>query len=503
MPTTAFPAVELRGITKRFGSLTANDRVDFAVQAGEIHGLLGENGAGKSTLMRILYGLYTADEGEIRVAGRPVAIRSPKDAIAAGIGMVTQHFALVGPLTVAENVILGHKGRFALNPRAAEQQVGDAARRFGIDVDPQALVKTLSVGQRQRVEILKALYHNARLLILDEPTAVLLPQEAEQLFANLRQLRAAGLSVVFISHKLHEVTSITDRVTVLRLGKVAGSRLTEGATRQELASLMVGRELVGLSRRTAAPTGATVLTMTGVMALNGQGAPALRGLDLTVRAGEIVGVAGVSGNGQVELAQVLDGTRTITGGTVTVNSAPVVTASVTAGPAEMMAAGIGRIPEDRHASVVGEMSVAQNLALEHLHEFTRGGRLDHRAIRRHAETLIAAYQIKAQPDDRIRTLSGGNIQKCILARVIERNPQLIVVAQPTRGLDIGATEYVRNKLLEQRQRGAAILLFSEDLEELLELADRIAVIYDGRILADMPVAAATTERLGLLMAGIT
>jgi simple sugar transport system ATP-binding protein len=266
---------------------------------------------------------------------------------------------------------------------------------------------------------------------------------------------------------------------------------------------MVGRELVGLSRRTAAPTGATVLTMTGVMALNGQGAPALRGLDLTVRAGEIVGVAGVSGNGQVELAQVLDGTRTITGGTVTVNSAPVVTASVTAGPAEMMAAGIGRIPEDRHASVVGEMSVAQNLALEHLHEFTRGGRLDHRAIRRHAETLIAAYQIKAQPDDRIRTLSGGNIQKCILARVIERNPQLIVVAQPTRGLDIGATEYVRNKLLEQRQRGAAILLFSEDLEELLELADRIAVIYDGRILADMPVAAATTERLGLLMAGIT
>ncbi len=491
-------AVEMRGVTKRFGSLVANHRVDFTLRRGQIHALLGENGAGKTTLMRILYGLYHADAGEIRVDGRAAAIRSPKDAIAHGIGMVTQHFALVLPLTVSENVVLGYNPGLRLRLDEAHRHVAAAAARVGLDIDPTAQVKNLSVGQRQRVEILKALYRNANVLILDEPTAVLTPQEVEQLFAGLRRLQEHGLSVVFISHKLHEVMAITDQVTVLRGGQVVGTVDTAATTQAELARMMVGRSVFAAPQLAqSTQTGPVLLSLDGVSALDNKGLPALKGVSLDVRAGEIVGLAGVSGNGQSELAQVLEGVRRVSAGRVLVNGQDLTNAD----PERMMRAGVGRIPEDRHESVVGELTVAQNMALEHLDEFARRGQLDKRRIRQHAEQLIAAYQIKAKPDDRVRTLSGGNMQKVILARVLERNPQVIVVAQPTRGLDVGATEYVRSKLLEQRQRGAAILLISEDLDEILELSDRIAVIYEGEIRGVLPRAAADAERLGLLMSG--
>lgn len=494
----SIPAVEMRAITKRFGALVANDHVNFTLGQGEIHALLGENGAGKSTLMRILYGLYHADAGEILVNGQAAAIHSPKAAIAHGIGMVTQHFALALPMTVAENIIVGAAATWNLQMTAAQAAIAATAKRFGIDLDPTAQVRHLSVGQRQRIEILKALYRHAKVLILDEPTAVLTPQEVDQLFANLRHLQQNGLSVVFISHKLHEIMAITDRVTVLRSGRVIDSIATKDATPHMLAQMMVGREMFGVTRTSPAQQTQPVLRLQQVSALDRQGLPALKGITLDIHAGEIVGLAGVSGNGQTELAEVLDGTRRCVDGKIQLDGVEITNAT----PRQVMAAGLGRIPEDRHAAVVGELSVAQNMALEHLDEFAQGGKLDQRRIRRHAETLIADYQIKAKPEDRIRTLSGGNMQKVILARVLERNPKAIVVAQPTRGLDIGATEYVRNKLLEQRTKGAAILLISEDLDEILSLADRIAVIYEGRLMGIMPANEATEERIGLLMAGV-
>ncbi len=490
-------AIEMRSITKRFGAVLANDSVDFDLEQGEIHALLGENGAGKTTLMRILYGLYTADEGAIRVNGQLVDIHSPANALQAGIGMVTQHFTLVPTLTVAENVVLGHTSGFRVSPKEIEKKVADSSKHYGIQVVPSALVRHLSVGERQRVEILKALYRNVKVLILDEPTAVLVPQEVEVLFDSLDQLRKSGLSVIFISHKLNEVMAVCDRITVLRNGHVEGAVEKTATTKAELARMMVGREMIGVVRKQHKQQGQPVLRVENVSALDKKGLAALKKISLEVHAGEVLGVAGVSGNGQPQLTQVLSGTLTPSDGKIWVDGEDLTGHS----PSQMAHAGVARIPEDRHAGVIGELSVAENMALEHLDEFVEGGRLNRARMQKHAEELIREFQIKASPTDRIRTLSGGNMQKVILARTLSRQPKVVVASQPTRGLDVGATEYVRNKLLQQRERGAAVLLLSEDLDEIMALSDRIAVIYEGEIVGVIPAEQADLENLGLMMCG--
>ena len=413
--TGTAPALELRGITKRFGALVANDAVDFDVHSGEVHALLGENGAGKTTAMRIAYGLTRPDDGQVLVNGHPLVARSPRDAIEAGIGMVTQHFALVRPMTVAENLVLGRARGVRLDIGRAEQRVADASRRFGVRVDPGARVADLSIGQQQRVEILKALSRDCRILILDEPTAVLIPSEVEALVATLRSLLADGMAVVFISHKLAEVRAISDRVTVLRRGRPVGT--VDGQTEEQtLARMMVGRPMLGVERQADAPGSAAepALRIRGLGVAGGHGLPALTDVSLDVRAGEILGVAGVSGNGQTELMDVLSGMREPDVGSVTVGGVDVTGAD----PMRMMRAGVGRIPEDRHASLVGDLSVAYNLVLERLDDFRSGGRIDERRIRTHAQQLIARFDIRARPDDAVATLSGGNLQKVLLARVL-------------------------------------------------------------------------------------
>jgi general nucleoside transport system ATP-binding protein len=488
----------MRGIVKRFGDVVANDGVDLTLVPGSIHALLGENGAGKTTLMRILYGLTLLDAGEIEVDGRPVNIGSPKDAIQAGIGMVTQHFALVAPMTVAENIALGNEGGFRLDLAAARAKVAEASERVGIAVNPQLRVAGLSLGEQQRVEIVKALARECRVLILDEPTAVLVPQQVDGLFAALRRLRDEGLAVVFISHKLREVTAISDHVTVLRQGRVVGTAATRDVDERELGRMMVGRAMPGVAREDAAAGGEVVLRVERLTVEGTHGLSAVRDVSLDVRGGEILGIAGVSGNGQTELAEVLSGMRKPGGGSVSVGGADVTAAT----PAEVTRAGVGRIPEDRRASVVGELSVAYNLVLENLAAYRRGPVLDERRVRETAQRLIERFAIKARPSDPVNTLSGGNVQKVLLARVLARDPRVLVVAQPTQGLDVGATEYVRAQLLAQRARGAAVLLISEDLEELLALADRLVVMYEGEIVGRFARSDVDVEHLGLLMAGL-
>ncbi len=490
-------AVEMRGITKRFGPVVANNAVDFRLGERQIHALLGENGAGKSTLSKILYGLYQPDEGEIDVFGERVHFTSPADAIVRGIGMVTQHFSLVPTFTVVENVILGLDSGLKLDRRTASEHISEIAARYGLRVDPAAVVRDLAVGEQQRVEILKALYRNCRVLILDEPTAVLTPQESDALFTELKILVAQGLSIIFISHKLEEVIDHCDAVTVLRDGKVIATEPVPGTSAAKLARQMIGREMSTPSRE-AALRGDPVLRVTGLTLKDNRGVALLRDIDLTIHAAEIVGLAGVAGNGQRELSEVLGGLQRATSGQIEVNGRDLTHASIV----QIAKAGVGRIPEDRLQGIVGHMTVAMNLALEHLGEFTRFGMLDRRAIQDHAEKLIGAYQIKARPDDLARRLSGGNIQKIILARTLSRNPSLIVAAQPTRGLDVGATEYVHERLRDQRKRGAAILLVSEDLDEVLKLSDRVIVMHAGQIMGDLPVEEATIDRLGMLMGGV-
>ena len=496
--------LEMRGITKRFPGVLASDHVDFDVRTGEVHALLGENGAGKSTLMRILYGLYQPDEGEIRLNGQVVSIQSPADAIRYGIGMIHQHFMLVPTLTVKENVALGLKSSrsFLTDLDKVAARIEQLAKLYSLDVDPDAVVWQLSVGQQQRVEIIKALYRGAALLILDEPTAVLTPQEVDEFFVILEQMKRDGHALIFISHKLHEVIQLCNRVTVLRDGRTIGTTKVEGTTKQQLAEMMVGRP-AGL-QPTKKPLDAheVRLSVRNVEALNDRGRPALRGVSFDVRAGEIVGLAGVSGNGQRTLAEVIAGLRPATSGEVSLGGRNVTGLS----PRRVMALGLSYIPEERmRDGMIREFTVAENIILREFDQppYARSGFLNQAAIQRNSRELVNSFNVKTPSlETPAKNLSGGNIQKIILAREISRRPQVIVAAQSTRGLDIGATEYVHARLLEQRDQGTATLLISEDLDEILALADRILVICDGRIMGDVPRAEATAEKLGLLMAGV-
>lgn len=493
------PIVEMRGVTKRFGGLTANDRVDLVIEQGEIHALLGENGAGKSTLMKILYGFYRPDEGDTLVGGQKVQLKSPADAIRKGIGLVSQHFSLVPTFTVAENVALGFEGGRLVEQGVVGQQVEAISRQYGFEIEPHALVRDLSVGQQQRVEILKALYRQCKVLILDEPTAVLTPRDTESLFGILRELQQKQhLSVVIITHKLDEVMAISQRVTVLRLGKVVGNQVTAQTTPQDLARLMVGRSVIAVNRNSDHQRGEGVaLEVKALWLTDKRGVSILNGLSLNVRQGEIVGIAGVAGNGQSELVKILNGMVEPERGDYWVNRSRVPFGD----PRAVKRMKVARIPEDRLKGVVGDLTVAENLMLEDVEQFTRVGHLNHGQMQATAQALIQDFQIKARPNDRVRTLSGGNIQKVILARTLSREPDVVIAAQPTRGLDIGATEYVHEKLLEQKRRGAGVLLISEDLDEILTLSDRILVIYKGQIVGEFDAEQVDIERISLLMAG--
>jgi general nucleoside transport system ATP-binding protein len=494
----------MRQIVKRFPGVLANDHIDLEARRGAVLALLGENGAGKSTLMKILYGMQQADSGEIRLDGKPVTIHSPADAIALGIGMIHQHFMLVQSLTVAENVALGLRSarRPMLDLRTITRGIRDLGERYGLKVDPNAYIWQLSVGEQQRVEIIKALYRNANVLILDEPTAVLTPQEVNELFKVLRQMAADGHALIFISHKLHEVLSISDRIMVLRDGRVVGTMPKQAATREALVRMMVGREITLRVERSDVQPGDIRLMLRDLTALSDRKTPALRNLSLEVRAGEIVGVAGVSGNGQRELAEVIAGLRRVTGGSVLVDGVDITYASV----ADRIAAGLSYIPEERmRDGVVKEFTVAEN-AILHTHSaepIARSGVLNFRAIRESTHGLIQTFNIKT-PNQRVqlRNLSGGNIQKLILARELTRQPRVLIAAQPTRGVDINSTLYIHRCLLDQRAKGTATLLISEDLDEIMALSDRIAVMYEGQILDVLPRKEATQDSLGLLMAGV-
>jgi len=496
------PAVELRGIVKRFPGVVANNGVDFALATGEVHALLGENGAGKSTLMNILDGLYQPDAGEILLDGRSVAFRSPRDAIAAGLGMVHQHFTLVASMTVTENVIIGlDRPRFRLDLGRYDSEIGRLAEAHGLSVDPRARVWQLSVGERQRVEILKVLYRGARVLIMDEPTAVLAPLEIDDLFRTLRSMTAAGRSVVFISHKLGEVLAIADRITVMRRGKVTAASLpAAGATQAQLATLMVGREILESLERTPMPPGDTVLALEQVEADGDKGVPALRGVSLEVRAGEIVGIAAVAGNGQSELAEVITGLRPCRG-RVLVGGEDIANRPVR----KAIQRGVAHVPEDRTGvGTAPNLSLVDNLIMKRYRAapIGHGWTIDMGAARAAAGQLKDGYDISAPSiETQARLLSGGNIQRLILAREIESEPRLMIAVQPTRGLDVGAVELAHRLLLERRAAGAAILLISEDLDEILALSDRVAVLYEGRIAGIAETGETDIAQIGLLMTG--
>ncbi len=504
------PVLELREITKKFGPVVANDRVDFDLHAGEVHALLGENGAGKSTLMSVLYGLYSPTSGEILVDGRPVAINSPNDAIGLGIGMVHQHFMFIPVMTVTENIVLGNepvKSGAALpvgilDRRTARSRVQELSDRYGLAIDPDARIEDVTVGMQQRVEILRALYRDARILVLDEPTAVLTVQEITELMAVLRRLKQDGTAIIFISHKLGEVLEIADRVTVLRRGKSMGTVPRAGATEQSLARMVVGRDVIFRVEKEPAKPGRPILSVEDLHVHDDRGLEAVRGAALTVRSGEIVAIAGVDGNGQHELVEAITGVRAPSSGTIVVDGADITARGVRAASA----AGVAHIAEDRQRiGLVLPFTLAENLGLRTYRKppLSRRGWLRLGAFAALAKRLLGAFDVRGgDPGTPASALSGGNQQKLCIAREIDSDPKLMVAHQPTRGLDVGAIEFVHSQLIKQRDTGKAVLLVSLESEEVRSLADRILVIYEGRIVAEFPPDA-TEEELGIAMTGGT
>jgi general nucleoside transport system ATP-binding protein len=498
------PVLEVRNITKRFPGVLANDHISFTLEAGEIHTFLGENGAGKSTLMNILYGLYDPDEGEIFINGKQVSIRGPNDAIRQGLGMVHQHFMLVPTLTVAENVMLGTEitNGWLLDERTANARIRDLSQQYGLDVPPDALIMDLPVGVQQRVEIVKALYRGADMLILDEPTAVLTPQEADELFVVVRSLVAQGKSIIFISHKLKEVLAIADRITVLRRGRVVGTADPKQANDQQLAAMMVGREVLLLVDKEPATPGGEVLEVQDLRVLDDRRTVAVDHLSLHVRAGEVLGIAGVQGNGQTELVEALTGLRAVVSGHVKLLGNDVTGAT----PRTILETGVAHIPEDRHRhGLVLSYPIADNLVLSTYYHapFAHGVRVDAEAIDQNAQRLVKEFDVRTPSTlTPASSLSGGNQQKVVVAREFSRPIKLLIAAQPTRGLDVGSIEFIHNGIIRQRDEGVAVLVVSAELDEILALSDRIAVMFKGQIIAIVPAAEATREGLGLLMAGI-
>ncbi len=496
-------SLEMRGIVKKFPGVLASDHVDFDVKAGEIHALLGENGAGKSTLMKILYGLYQPEEGEILLNGEPISINSPTDSLNYGIGMIHQHFMLVDNLTVAENVALGLKSSrgLRLDLDVVSARILELTEKYGLNVDPNAVISKLAVGERQRVEIVKALYRGAALLVLDEPTAVLTPQEVDDLFVIFKQMVADGHALIFISHKLHEIFALTDRVTVLRDGKAIGTVQTSDIDKEGLAAMMVGREVVLTRERPPVTVSEVRLKLENVDAFNDDGQQILKNLSMEIRSGEIVGIAGISGNGQRPLAEVVAGLQKISSGRVLMDGNDVTGFA----PLQMINAGLSYIPEERmHDGVIKDFSVEENAILQDNVNapFSNGIFLNFKVISDHARRLIQDFNIKTPSRETpIKNLSGGNIQKLILARELARDPRVLIAAQPTRGVDIGATEYIHAQLLKGRVEGLATILISEDLDEVMAMSDRIIVLFHGQIMGIVNSDEITAAELGLMMAG--
>ena len=497
-------ALEARNITKRFPGVLANDKVNFVLKKGEIHALLGENGAGKSTLMNVIYGLYRPDEGETLVNEQPVIINNPNDAIAHGIGMVHQHFMLVPVFTVAENIMLGSEEMrgLSLDVNVARQKIRQLAADYGLEVDPDALIEELPVGLQQRVEIVKALYRQANILVLDEPTAVLTPQEAEDLFKVMHQLTSRGVSIIFITHKLKEVLAVADSVTVMRRGQVVDTVNPKGMNEQSLAAMMVGREVLLRVDKTPAQPGKPVVSIEHLTVRDERGVEVVRDVSLEVRAGEILGIAGVQGNGQTELAEVLTGLRGAQSGRILLDGQPIPLQD----PRYLFEHGLGHVPEDRHKhGLVLSYDLVDNVALCTYYKppFAKGFQRDRQAVLEKTEELIQEFDVRTpSPFVHASTLSGGNQQKVIVAREMSRPIKFLVVNQPTRGLDVGSIEFIHKRIVEERDQGVAVLLVSAELDEILGLADRIAVMFHGRVVATLPAAEATREQLGLLMAGV-
>lgn len=503
--STAAPVVELKQITKRFPGIVANDSISLTLRKGEIHALLGENGAGKSTLMNILFGLYQPDEGTIEINGEPVTIDNPNKAIKLGIGMVHQHFKLVQPFTVTENIILGMEPRKGLNIdyKSASAEVAKLSEQYGLHVNPNSKIQDISVGMQQRVEIMKTLFRGADILIFDEPTAVLTPQEISELMGIMRRLVEEGKSIILITHKLKEIMEISDRVTIIRRGKVIDTVDTKNTNPKELAEKMVGRGVTFKIDKKSPAIGQPVLQLNQVKMNNKNGVSVLNGLDLEVKAGEIVGIAGVDGNGQTELIEAITGLRKINSGSIKLSGKEVSNLPAR----KIIESGLSHIPEDRHKhGLVLDFSISENMVLETYYKspYSKGGFLDRRKVDEHAEKLVKDFDVRTPSIETLaRSLSGGNQQKAIIAREIDKNPDLLIAAQPTRGLDVGAIEFVHRQLIEQRDQGKAVLLISFELDEIMNVSDRIAVIYEGRIVGEVLPENTNDQELGLMMAGFT